>query len=237
MAITFSSCSKDDNKDEPNGTIKLVKRIVESSYALESTSTFEYDNQNRLIKYIWDEDGMQGLSGESYTTTTIVYENNKMICTHTGKYGSNIETFYFNDAGYLTKTEYETSDRVDIETYTYNNGYLSRIDYGYGYFDTFTWQNGNITKIVSDEGTVETYEYTDIPNKFNTNLSCLFGFFGDVYWSVMKGAYSKNLPASRKSSTKGFTDTYTYTLDADGYPTKILRADGDSEYEMTITYY
>ena len=242
MAITFNSCSDDDDNDDTGNPTKLVKSIKDGDI-----TTFEYDSQNRVSKSIWDKGGTGSSSGSSYVTSTFVYENNKIIVTKKNVLDpsdTDVMTLYLND-GYLTKMK--ESDYY--ETYTYSNGYLSTIVYSDDdYTESFIWENGNITRIVGiwENGTAEwTYEYGDIANNLNVDSYILAEYF-----PKMKGTRSKNFPISCRSIYRSYgsitdddTYSYSYTLDADGYPTKIIETRDDNLYgsrdveTTTITYY
>ena len=237
MVMCFASCEKDNGNDE-NSVQKLVKSItyMESpDYPL--VTTFEYDENGRVIRSEWIEEGF------SMIIADITYKDNMIIETAPGyiKYQVKEEYIhYLNDDGYVIKTEYkdywsdETYNTTTSQTYEYENGKVTKAN-GDGYSYEFQWQDNDMVKI-SLGNTVKSITYSTIDNKFNINILSQFDFqtgigfdrstkismFGSATYSF-KGTVSKHLPQIIDG------EVYSYELDSDGYVTTI-KVDGEPTY-------
>lgn len=145
----------------------------------------------------------------------------------------------------------------DYETITYDtDGYVTEIaetfDEGSDSDDCsvlLSWENGNITSESymlpgDDVPTIVNYEYTDIEDKTNLDLTRLTAYTGMYYRgghymadkSVFKGMSSKMLPKRSEDVDEGVYE-WSYTFDADGYVTEVkIKSDTYSE-TIRVTYY
>lgn len=130
------------------------------------------------------------------------------------------------------------------ETYkaAYSGNYLSQIT-GYN-INKYTWENGNIVKYkVDNEGDIYNYTctyYTDMPNKhsvfdvdaqrFDDAILAEYGNLLIMAHPTLFGLNNKNLLKSVTDS-KGYTLSYTYELDGDGYPIKITETEKKNQYD------
>lgn len=230
LAITFNSCSKDDdgNGNGNEETVALVKKI--SNPHFDWYVEFQYDDQQRLIKAVEYDNGYMG-------NLTFSYGNNKITATlDKGAF----EEYTLNDDGYLIQLTDE--DGVHSVSYTYMGGYLSGWITSYGDSTaSYTWSNGNMTEVKYDDGDEysNVYTYTNHVNKTNLPFP---DFFLDLDMPLkFKGTFSKNLPLSLTKKDEGdVVDiiNYSYTFNSDGNPTEIKSTYNDG-YSTTayFTYY
>lgn len=249
LAITFNSCSKDDDGGDDGYQWptygKLVKKVAWHSDTNDYNDDceFTYDNQQRLVKATWD-------NGYSKSLT---YNNNTITLNDNGEFYT---TYILDENGYLTR---QNDDDGSYAVHEYSSGYSSKSteikldkDSDYDkYEEIYTWLNGNLVKQVGRyyDGTklldytfTYNYTYNSIENKLNLNILDIFDF---SYWEPtcinFRGRSLKNYPISQ-TNDDGETLSYSYTFDNDGYPTKIVEtwADGHgytSSSTTTITYY
>ena len=143
--LFLSSCHKDKNDPAP-ASIPLVATILNYTIdgVLSSSTTFQYDNQNRLIKIIDDNDYYSTLEYSESMVIMIFYNNANVIET------TNIR---LNDSGFGTSVTY--GDSNEKETYEYDsNGYnKSRISEGDTGVHTLTYtvSDLNYVTIISEE--------------------------------------------------------------------------------------
>ena len=248
LAVCFASCEKDKENDG-NSVQKLVKSItyMESpDYPL--VTTFEYDENGRVICAKWTE------NGNTWTIADVAYEGNMIIETGAGGQqevstdatGTTITVsqlkeeyiHYLNDDGYVIKTEYkdywsdESYNRTDAVTYEYDNGKLVKIagnsigDYPIEY--KFQWQNNDIVA-VSYNGSTENISYSNTVDNLNVDLSANWGYYGiscgigSAATLKFKETTSEHLPQMLDE------EVYSYELDSDGY-VKTIKVDGEPIY-------
>lgn len=250
MVMCFASCEK-DNGNDGNTVQKLVKSItyMESpDYPL--ITTFEYDENGRVIRSEWIEDG------NTFTIADVAYSDDMIIETGPGgkqqvsEDGTGTTTVsqlkeeyihYLNDDGYVIKTEYkdywsdETYNTTVSQIYEYMNGKLSKVQSD-GIIYGLQWQGDDIVNVSqkTDMGNAtESITYSDIEDKFNINILSQFGFgfntvgIIDIWGSVsgidFKGISNRHLPQMLDG------EVYSYELDSDGYVTTI-KVDGEPVY-------
>ena len=213
-------------------------------------TTFEYDENGRVIRSEWIEDG------NTFTIADVAYTDDMIIETGPGGKqqvsedgtGTTTESqlkeeyiHYLNDDGYVIKTEYkdywsdETYNTTVSQTYEYENGKLVKV-HSDGFVYELQWQGDDIVGI-SQKGdiknTTESITYSNIEDKFNINILSLFGVGFSVRGTIdiwgtatgidFKGMASEHLPQMLDG------EVYSYELDSDGYVTTI-NVDGEPVY-------
>lgn len=73
MSVNFTACSDDD--DEGEGNNGTSKKFISATYESGDASSFEYDNQGRITKEVWDEYELR------QEITEFTYEANRIIAT------------------------------------------------------------------------------------------------------------------------------------------------------------
>lgn len=240
-ALSFSSCSKDDNgkkndpDPEPTKEIRYVQSMVyqspEGSLINGNSLYFEYDEQHRLTKYTL-------VRPNGWTQTfTLTYMGNTIKVSMTGSDSFSGE-FQLNSQGYVIKDHWGY-------TYEYDkDGYLKRRLNNDGTINsTFTQQNGNLTSSLRSnwaEETVTQYFYSSTKNLANFNLDDMLGV-GDMDWELYLGLglFGKNNTnlLTGHSAHCDVGNNFTYDIDKDGYVTAVHGTYLGYSYTKTITYY
>ena len=217
FAMSFTSCSKDDDEPEKPKVEKRMMSIDDDS--------FVYSN-GKITQVLWRGD----------VDANITYSESSI----TIKGGVNYSGIYHLSNGLVTK--YVESDGW-YQEFTYEDGRLKNWKkyYNDGTLDediTFEWKDGVITRQTDielmDNGNMELYcqyeySYTTDPDyggaiaifqsdsMFYDDLPealIVQGYFGKWPKYLVSGAIDVSGYFSRKNS-------YTYALDSDGYPLKI----------------
>ena len=233
LAIALNSCTMDgigddDTYDWPKYD-KLVKSTRMISWYDGGLVEYQYDNQKRLIKMIKS----RYPNDSDARTTTISYSKDK-ITTHFQSY---TDEYILDNDGYLTKVIMdEGAGRKRTILYTYANGYLARSSCAEeGWSISYVWSNGNLIEEKYSNGRSYVYTYTNYPD--DLSLSIIEPRF-DIPLKF-KGAHNKNLHATMVETTINSiqeTFAYSYTFDADGYPTTIKHGWGEGGYVTVTTY-
>ena len=247
-AMVVSSCGDDDNlKNGTSGKKVTQMRVTKEGYEGE-IYTLQYSN-NSLVNWIFDEGG-------DYCNVQCVSKTDKMI-----KFQGSLDmstnttvTFMLNNNGLATSMLIEDLDSPGNDfliNFEYSNGYLTSMTTEYATY-TFKYGNGNLIecKHKDSEGSETTYSYTytNIPNKANMFD---FYFIEDIggwleCWQFLgvMGTPSKNLvkqcTAIGRYENGGeytYTETFTHTLDNEGYVTMTRKDDDDGYYYYTVEYF
>lgn len=224
MSIGFVACSSDDDNNDDGGSITSGKKLVSISTKYET------------INFTYGEDGKLARATRKNNVEGTVYINldwsgNTITLTTHGRRDENPCTITL-DNGKISKT----TDGDETYKAAYSGNYLSLIT-GYN-INEYTWKNGNIVKIKEDnEGDIYNYTctyYTDMPNKhsvFDVYALCfndaILAEYGDLLIMAhpnLFGLNNKNLLKSVTDS-EGYSLSYTYELDGDGYPIKITETE------------
>lgn len=238
----FVSCDKEEGEDDGNSkkAKKLTKVVDGSSYY-----SFVYDESGRCSSYY--DSSEEETAKYTYYDGKIVEE----VCLPDGDVRVTT-TLTLNSDGYVKSMKVENGG-AEITVYSYDNqGQLvsetvSDED-GYTRTSKYTWENGNITKVETHEqedddesfDLVYFLEYTNsanptpIENKVGFTIMQFEGDYSTPY--TMIGTSLKNLPVGIKYTVFGeeYTSTLTWTLDADGYPTKMLSK--ERNYESSVEF-
>ena len=253
----FTACSDDDdNNGGGNGDgagnggsgveVKERKLVrVEEQEGNDDTkyiTYFAYDSEGRLSKITETDD-----AGGDEDVQTVTYGDGRI--TVAGEYDEDV--YVLNGDGYVQTLSYDyEKDRKDC-TYTYSNGYLSRVTYTYyekvdgewvkdEWEDTYelTVADGNLSKLVyryGSEAEETTFEMSSTPN--NMNIDYLYNLWMgnvDEFLLCIAGKRYRNLPARITADT--YMVTYEYTVDGDGYVTKAVEKVNDYTYTYWFYY-
>ena len=192
MVMCFVACEKDKGNDG-DSVQKLVKSItyMESpDYPL--VTTFEYDENGRVIRSEWIEDGNTFIIADVAYTDDMIIETGPGGKQQASEDGTGTTTVsqlkeeyihYLNDDGYVIKTEYkdywsdETYNTTVSQTYEYENGKLAKVQSDGLVLYELQWQRDDIVNISQKydiNNTTESITYSNIVDKFNCNSQDLF---------------------------------------------------------------
>ncbi|WP_455674531.1 hypothetical protein [Phocaeicola sp.] len=241
VSVNFAACSSDDDEeDNGGGTVvsgKLLKSITKKTEHSTYTSTFTYNDKKQLIS-----------ASNGYGESINITWSESSITVET------VADWKEEPATFLLKNGIITSVIGNYSyTLTYNNKQLTKA-YG-GPEDDFAWEwaNGNIKKFISKDGSDEetltcTY-YTDKENKhsiIDINALDLDDIAGIELGDLLLIAHPNLLGTTNKNLLKGTEHndgdktSYTYELDNEGYPVRIVetytKSYGGSSSTETETY-
>lgn len=225
MSIGFVACSSSD--DDNNGGISIT-----SGKKLMSVSS----NYGTTIKFVYGEDGkLTRASRGNSEYISLDWSDNTITLTTHASWSENPCTITL-DNGKISKA----TDGEETYKAAYSGNYLSQIT-GYN-INKYTWENGNIVnyKEISEGNTYNCTYYTDMPNKhsvfdvdalgFDDAILAEYGNLLIMAHPTLFGLNNKNLLKSVTDS-EGYTVSFTYELDSDGYPTKITETWKESQYD------
>ena len=242
MCLNFASCSSSDdgepsNKENTSGKL-LIKMKCEDGYS--EPKLFFYNNNRQLIKVT-----------EGNSNATFTWDDNQItVSYHHGQYRNETATLYLKN-GIITSIQETNSFNSYITSLTYDNnnhliGYRNNLDSE----ETWTWSNGNV--ISNSYSIVNATYYTDKANKhtlinindlnfdYIVNSTCCMWLLEAHPYLI--GTPYKNLLKSTTSNSSGHAYDYTYELDSDGYPIKIIQTENNSygftplSYTYTLTW-
>lgn len=236
VSVNFTACSSDNEEENNGGGTVVSDKVLRSITEDDSDSyLFSYNEKKQLISAAVDRDKIN-----------VKWSDSDIIVETISPY------FEEEPADFIIKNGIITSTVCDggIESLTYdNNKHLTKISGDRTCM--WSWENGNISKFsYNDAGeTISctcTY-YTDKENKHSTidiNALKLYYICG-IEWADLLlmahpnllGTTNKNLLKSVTSSD-GWTENYSYEIDSEGYPTKIIVTETDkydSSYSSTYT--
>ncbi len=234
LFVAIDACGSETASSET----MLVKTISEGCYFTE----FEYDDMRRLKKVTSLYRPQNSIDMRTYVYTDHSIVESSEYC----------EVTYTLDAdGYVTNYIYSWNIPYEGK-YIYADGNITKRVHVYPlgddhYENFYTWENGNITKVTDQWESVE-IEYSDVENKVNLFMPFEASYLsshetGDPYIKF-RGMSSKNLPLKEISEDGTIRYSYSYTFNAEGYPTSIITTDyGNNEggetiiSECLITYY
>ncbi len=210
----------------------IERRLDSQTSTYESTTTYRYDNQNRIIS--------SEMTSSYGGTTTFTYT-----------YSGNLVEVVENNRGYESTINLELNEK----------GLVTRISESEGY-STFDYDaNGNLETIksFSEAGELKffhEYSYDSNPNPFFGQLNSLYlPRFIDVMEDLLYGEnifypYQGYLLPYMKNNITGLTyyssehpnwtpvkKTYSYNNDSDGYPVEVTEMiNGNSSFIFDIKY-
>lgn len=219
--ISFSACSdEDDNGHTSNNPILVRQCIYTNGDDNPTIYTFEYDNQNRIVRVTnnYNHSETQFSYSGNTVTETLIYTNG----------GFDTRICQLNADGYIESiTDYQYPE--DLQLYSYKNGYLQEMHASWSNDQwIYNWDNGNLISISEPivwdtrwDKTITYSQVTAIPTNINIDYieECPeLQFFG------FTGKQSKFLPKKsiHKNETDTKTDTYEYEFNSNGTISKIL---------------
>ena len=226
VAAAFSSCKKDDNKDDN----KIVKRLTQCGDQWD-VYVFSYDSDGKIAKVNRNE-------GEKVWTFN--WTENKADYAEKKKDGTmeNLDpwTFTLTSDGYLAEFSNNWGDTWKM---TYSDGYLTKIerkDKG-TVVANCTWVDGDLRKWSRFESETEQWKIQTFLTDENVG-----GIFPDATDKAGVGRWMFELGLMGKPSKhlldvagwEGSTSSavQTYEKDADGYVTKVNKVYGTDEPEV-----
>lgn len=229
LAVVAFGCS--DKSDDPIPSSKNLypSKIVETEGDAVSTTTFEYNDQNRLVKSV----AIDNYKGTRTTTTTYTYTNDilvevKRIRTSAGEESSYLGVLNYVNGQLTTIFEYygaetqpSNKDSLFYEgstlptTIKQHNGYESNAI-------TYDLVGNKMAVMNSDKqnNTGETTLTYDTNHRhFTWCLPTPTEILGQFAYcpTIKKETWKENGVITGKETT-----TYSYTFNADGYPTKVI---------------
>lgn len=242
--VMLASCKKDKNvqPNPVNGNKKLVK-YTQPAYNYEQL--MEYDAQGRITKEDESNSDLYTFTygANSFTLKAIrKSENNRVVIDFSGtldakgrivtvtglqQYAQNnpqnvIFNYEYNADGYLVKLTKDFSTNPDYKyEFSYTNGDLTESKY---------FENGVYKHSIFYE------YYLDKPEK--TELTQFYSLGPQV--TMLEGKPNAHLTKHAKlinaNNTVSWTYDYSYDLDAEGYPVKMVISNGNTSW-TTFFYY
>lgn len=233
----FASCSDDDDNkgNEPtpptgeNGTANPGQVFTQGMPASVNGSKITRDAQGRVTEIL----GTQSKVNFTYLDDARANDFN-VVMTVKELYDNDVETFniQLNKQGYASYAQETSSDSREVDewkfTYT-SDGYLQTMYRSEGReTTTLTWVNGNLVKVNTADGedgtnSTATIAYGDQENKgaimmFDDCFDIDMDEFAMAYYAGLLGKATAMLPISCTEQDME-VDIFTWTLDANGYPT------------------
>lgn len=242
IATLFTSCSSNDNPDNPlpTETYILVKKTIDSDVSGSITSNYTYVG-NKIVSII----STDGLS------TVFTYTGN-LITKVESFSGTNLdsrETFIYNSSGKLVtylNLDYNSSTG-DKSTYEYNtDGSISANHYTGDLSSQTTLENTALTQFVDGEvsreeeyfiGSTTPYfvvEYA-YDNKENPYKNVL-GFSKIDFVDHNLGGILHNVTSENYNGDVTPQITYSYTYNALNYPTQVTETSFGDNYTTQFFY-
>jgi hypothetical protein len=210
---------------------------------------YQYDENDRLIRYNCEGDGFSGEAAFSFNNEDVVVEM-EWNDEYYGYSENTLNCDYEN--GRLVRIDQVPASTVYL--YTYEDGNVSTAKSNYGTYyspgESYTWEDGNVVKIVCYDGGPDgsyedSLEYYDLENKSNLYLWEGFayeplGFSGFADMSVFPGMFGRRLlkTFSRYENTPYATVyTFRYEFDEEGYVTEyIVHQDNELYFKAVLNY-
>jgi len=197
---SVENIAEEETVTESN-TVKLLESLTEEGDREMYVTNFEYDEQNRIVKFSREDyaaDDVYFLQGTK--TTTITYANNQITVKQIDDNNKKTVRKFTLNGNKMT---------VDRESFTLNkDGYIVKNRY-----TEYTYKQGNLTQILWTESAyTDDYSYDKKQSPFsnsNTPKWLMQMLFSDV-WA------SKNNVIKYQGENSNCT--YKYTYDSDGFP-------------------
>lgn len=219
VSVNFTACSSDDDEPTKNddGVITNQKKLVEMKMTGDYetvTWEFSYDSKGRLASVIhtekYDNNTDRDITNYTWNDNTVLAED-----------GRSTRTYSLNDGLVRTIRDTRNNDWSNA-SFTYNSSkqlIATKDVNGYDtYIDTYTWENGRITKITDGE------DYTVYNTYSGKNCKGYFPFYNpsdndDIFYvhPELIGLRNSQLPDQSYSEDETGSDEYTYTLGKDEY--------------------
>ncbi|MCL2027861.1 MAG: hypothetical protein FWG79_05160 [Bacteroidales bacterium] len=249
FGILFNACNKDKNEESKKLVSKITYSWMNNSGPGSSADNFEYDDQNRLVKYYWTIEGSTErrettfvYSGNSNTPTKLVHTNkyygeeeysyeelfeyvgNQVLRISSGGDGSDTLFLTVDANGRVTKENYGARSSSEYNFVYNSNGNIEKRIYSY-----IDWEDG--TPVVSEL----ILTYSDVKSVFrHANVTDW------LMWLRFNVLFSKSgymLGGYQSVGQSGITN-FAYTVDADGYALTRVEtfSEGSSSETATFTY-
>lgn len=247
LALTLTSCSKDDDNTNGNNIFlpKTIQRTDEAFPVENKISTIVYDgnkivsitNQFTKIEFTYTGNlitkkidyNVSGVQPTKNSETSYAYANGKLqtVSSSITGIGSNKTEYTYNSDGTIKKETYITTSGVEVKL---SNSEL------------FTVVNGNLTKIVSsgpNTTITDVYNYDTKNNVFKNVLGFSLLLDQQITHSLGQDIYSSvnNIEKSTETINSNPIDyTAKYDYNAKGYPIKKTSYNQDGTVKEVFDY-
>ena len=218
----FAGCKKDP------------ATVANSSSRVKTESTTSATGIAYVVTYSYDSSGRQVQSQTDTVVTTYLYGPDTITKTIA------LAGHYFI-TGYSTDASGHIISDSKFFKYSYDaNGYLASLSYtGNGNYDStlYTISGGNVTTTVEHQADSATN------NTITTTYTYLAHTDNRDYGMAAMGKANTNLIGSQSisqsinGSMATLAYTFTYTYDAQGRVTQMVKSSGSVSYTTTYTYY
>lgn len=222
----------DDEIDNGGESLERLVKSFKAEYGDKSASAsyvFSYDDAGRIVKVDFS---YVELGEPNQETCEFIHSDNSCSVKYT--YTDRGEVFVFEEAYYKNSLGlWYYCDDGDI---TYEDGHVSKCG-----INILEWSGDNILR-QSPEGHNYEYEYLAIENKLNVDVFFPWDRSDSRYdRKVFSDFHSRDLPKRLLSLSGGWSESYTYNFDTEGYVTEVnvLETSPNLEqnsYTITIEY-
>lgn len=254
----FASCS-DDDKDEPNGGGENEGMVINPSKVF----TAGVPKQVGTMSVVTDAKGLVSSMSSAKDGVKIVFSYPGMSRADSFDVVMDVDdegdkttfSLLLNEMGFAKYCKQIESDG-DVEEwwFEYNSdGQLTKMKRSEGDNEVheITYENGNISKVAEihedhdgDNDWVINYGSSMIENKgcimlFDETFGIDMDEMKYAYFAGLLGKATQNLPVERYDNLYGDKGTYTWTLNADGLPVKLVSVDtgnGWTEEPQTMEF-
>ena len=232
VCANLVACSK-ETTDVPAGKKRITKIVSEDIFngiTDESTITFKYDSEGRLI-----ESSEKGTSYMSEWSSEIKYKWTDTAIVYTENYEyNNLPYTYEWTCTLLPNGKVGTlNDGYSNEDLTYNE------DGRYDASGLWAWEGDKLMCTYSDY--MSAYTYGETCKSGYAPLHTIYGSYLLLIHPELIGAQTNQLPISCthtgyfNKEAQPYSSTYEYEFDSEGYVTKIVRTDTYDSYTHTFT--
>lgn len=243
LCAGFAACSDDDDnkKDDPNNP----DSPTEQPGAVDPNLVFNQGMPTNVngAAVSKDKEGRVTQIKGNGETVTFEYVNGSrafdynVIMTVKDDYNTrDYETLYIrlNAMGFAAEVQETESDSRDVETWRFSydaNGYLTKMyrSEGGGEETTLTWTAGNVTAVRKVEKNDRETDNCVITYGTDKNIGSVMLYdeclgvdmdeMAMAYYAGMLGKATVNLPVKNVEGLD--TETFSWTLDANGYPSRM----------------
>ncbi|MEO6613866.1 MAG: hypothetical protein ABIT05_08380 [Chitinophagaceae bacterium] len=242
VILLASSCKKETTTAPPSpAPVKRIIQVKSQEYP-SSDISYTYDNLGRVAGEETEQHTYSFIYGSGTCSSEDYYKvqnrvfiktaynlDNSGLVVHslqtifdTPNTNHTVEYFFeYDPAGYMTNCKYKYSNSPDQEEikYEYTDGNLIQS----------TWsKNGAVVSVYK-------YTYTGLADRLNINILSNISSIKNLY-----GKGSNKLPATvetfDKNNIKVGEGTFTFELDAQGYPAKLIYHNATSNKDFHSTY-
>lgn len=254
LLVISNSCTKNDNPTQIAGKVKSYSFTLDTSSPGYFLTTFNYDNNGRVMNVI-----STNASGRQYGKTTYSYTSSNIIIESMDSSNQiNARSIYvLNTIGLvdsvLSYSSPSNMDSISVTTYTYNsNNEAIKAKYYTLYSNgqinpnwseyNYTYSNGNLVKLIAlnnnQQIAIINYEHYNTINNLTPEA------FGLPYSLNQSTNLIKRAVGSQPQQPSFFSNSdYTYTFDGNGRvssqttnSTQSNLPDPPSNHTITIYY-